>query len=403
MKILTLNSKSKNNKRSNRAIKIFLSALIILHATLGMWWMAVSWIAVIGIFFLSTSQLPGIIRFREKTWIVYPLVLIGAVLLAIVLRTLIFGIYSVPSSSMERSLIPGDVVWVNKTLAGPRLPDSPYDIPWVNVLFWLANDRNIDSEESWWQHRRLKGYSSPKKGDVLVFNHPGNRDVFIKRCVATPGDTFQIKNGQIIIDSQSYLKTKQAVFTTRLEYEDREKAMTKIQEIKTFPLRYLPEVQKGRFKGSMTKHEMNLLRKQEAFSQVCIEPERPDTAWTLFPGSASIKWNLDNFGPFVVPAKGTTIDLDQRNFDIYKPVIEDLEKKTCTKKKDDFYINGHLATRYTFERNYYFMLGDNRHDSYDSRLWGPLPESEIIGKATTILFSTNSGIDWHERFFKKLE
>lgn len=377
--------------------------MVILHAALGMWWMTVLWLTAIGLFFLATSQLPKINRFRKKTWIIFPLILTGAILLAIFLRTLIFGIYSVPSSSMERTLIPGDVVWVNRTLIGPRLPDSPYKIPWINVLFWLANNKEIDPNKSWWQYRRLNGYSSTNRGDILVFNHPHSGNIFIKRCVATPGDTLRIIKGDVIANSENKLNTSMAVFTTRLEYKDRKKAIKEIEETTGFPLRFHPEAREGCLKLSLTRQEMNLLRDTGSFREVCIAPERPDTAWTFFPYQPSIKWTLDNFGPFVVPAKGTTIDLNQRNFNIYKSVIEDLENNTCTKKKDGFFINGEPATRYSFERNYYFMVGDNRHDSNDSRFWGPVPEANIIGKATTILFSTNNKHDWHKRLFKKLE
>jgi len=402
MKILHLNLKSGNKLTPLFVAKVLLITLIILHAAKGIWWMGWFWEAILGIIFLSTAQSRVIRRFREKTWLVVPLTLMGAVLLAIFLRTLIFGLYSVPSASMERTLIPGDVVWVNKTLAGPRLPSSPYEVPWIGLIFWLLQDEESDIHEPWWDYRRLKGYSSIKTGDIVVFNHPGSGEVFIKRCMGTPGDTLQIMDGHVKTNDRR-VATPNAIFNTRVEYKNREKAWKEIREITESPHHFYQQHRNGQINLATTREEMQAISKAKSVKTALIEPERPDSTWTLYPDSKEIAWDLDHFGPYIIPAKGTTIKLDRHHYQIYKPLIEDLENKTCSHEEDKFYINEIPTTHYTFERDFFFMMGDHRHDSYDSRLFGPVPESDIIGKATTVLFSTNPQHAWHERLLKKLE
>lgn len=137
-----------------------------------------SWGFVWFVVWLSTSSNRYVVRFRNMTYIVYPLILIGVVLLAITLKTLFFGLYKIPSGSMEKTIVPGDIVWVNNLSYGPRLPYSPYEVSWINGLVWLIEGRDADIHKRWWEYKRLKGYSSPKRGDISVFNHPYHNTIF---------------------------------------------------------------------------------------------------------------------------------------------------------------------------------------------------------------------------------
>jgi signal peptidase I len=151
---------------------------------------------------LATSKNIYAVKFRKKSFLVYPVVLTGVFAMAIVLRLFFFGVYIILLGSMERTIVPGDVVWVNKLLYGSQAPSTPYEIPWINVLFWLAEGKDADINKERWKYRRLSGYTRPKHGDVTVFNHPYIKEVYIKRCMALPGDTIQIENGIVYVNHE---------------------------------------------------------------------------------------------------------------------------------------------------------------------------------------------------------
>lgn len=133
-----------------RLLIIIFPILILLHIILGIWWLAISWAIIWFIVWVCTTSVSIIVRLRRKSWLVYPVVMVGSVLAAIILKTLFFGIYKIPSGSMERTIVPGDVVWVNNLIYGPRLPYSPYEISWINGLVWLMQGRTGDVQEKWW-------------------------------------------------------------------------------------------------------------------------------------------------------------------------------------------------------------------------------------------------------------
>ncbi|MFW6042992.1 MAG: signal peptidase I, partial [Marinilabiliaceae bacterium] len=264
--------------------------MALLHVIYGMWWMAIFWVIALLIVFLTVSEHPAIKKIRRSEAIIYPLVMGGAILLAVFLRTFIFGLYTVPSESMERTLMPGDVVWVNKTLAGPRLPSSPYELPWIGLVFWFLQDqKENDIHKPWWNNHRLKGYSSIKAGEIIVFNHPGSGKVFIKRCVGTPGDTLNIIDGEVKINGRK-LDTPNALFNTRVKYTNREKAWKEIREIIQSPHNLYQQNRKDQINLATTREEMKKLRKAEFVKTAHIETERPDSSWTLYPGEKETEW-----------------------------------------------------------------------------------------------------------------
>ena len=145
------------------------------------------------------------------------------------------------------------------------------------------------------------------------------------------------------------------------------------------------------------------LLKNEFIDSVIIEKNRPDTSYHTFPKNAKFHWTIDNFGPLVIPAAGMNLRLNKDNFILYQKVINMFEDIKITTMDGDYFLNGIKAMNFTFKNNYYFMLGDNRHDSNDSRYWGFVPESYIIGKAVLILFSNGEdGFRWN-RLFKMIK
>jgi signal peptidase I len=125
---------------------------------------------------------------------------------------------------MEKTIVPGDMVWVNNLTYGPRLPYSPYEISWINVLVWLWEGKEADVKKTWWDYKRLKGYSSPQRGDISVFNHPYNNTIFIKRIVALPGDTLQIMDGQLMVNGREQTKPENSVYYSKARFNNRQEA-----------------------------------------------------------------------------------------------------------------------------------------------------------------------------------
>jgi signal peptidase I len=248
---------------------------------------------------------------------------------------------------MEDTLLPGDKVLVNKLAYGPKLPASPYDIPWVNLCWYFLGGKHTNPDSVYWKYNRLKGFSEIKHGDVMVFSHPlwgGRNNYFVKRCIALPGDTLQIINGKVKINA-GFLEEQPT--------------------IKMIPVIY-------------------------------------DSTHTVYPQHPNIRWSLDDYGPLVVPYKGMQIRLTKEALQLYFKVIKNHEPVHAVWKNEVFSNNEKTAELYTFQNNYYFMLGDNRHNSSDSRYWGFLPEEDINGKATVVLFNFLDGKFMTNRFFKKI-
>jgi signal peptidase I len=311
---------------------------VMITLAAGMYWLSVSMFIAIAVFLLLSLRWSDYPFLRRIGFLKTPMLFIIAVVLAIVVRLFFFGIYNVGSSSMRDTLVPGDYVWVNKLIYGPLLPTSVYDIPWVGVGYWLIKGRPADIYSITRIPSRLKGYRSSAANDVVVFNKPGTTEAFIKRCVAGPGDTLEIRRGDILVNGRVVVDAV--------------------------------KVKRG-------------------------GPEVP--AWKVYPGVDSLGWDIDNWGPYILPCKGMEIVWDEKSLQLYGK----LEALFEIRRTD--VVNGEPVTQtdnHTFKHDYYFMVGDNRHASHDSRFFGPVPDYDIIGKATFIIFSKGEGLDSGRRFLR---
>ncbi|GHT14395.1 signal peptidase I [Bacteroidia bacterium] len=253
---------------------------------------------------------------------------------------------------MEDTLLSGDKIIVNKLVYGPRMPASPYEIPWINLIWYLKADDSTNIDSLYWNYHRLKGFSKIKQDDVIVFNAPftNNRNNFlIKRCVALPGDTLIIKDGLVNINGQSQPP---------------------------------PTMSKHSFRKNVSDNN--------------------EENW-VYPKNSAFQWTLDNYGPLVIPKKGMAIPLDRYHYSLYERTIKETEHQEIEQKGAQYFIKDSLVTRYTFQHNYLFVMGDNRHNTSDSRDWGFVPEENIVGKASLILFSNNHGKFRWNRLLKKIK
>lgn len=364
---------------------------------MGIYWLALQLAIVTGICFFI-SRIKAIAENRKWKWLTTGLVFPSVFLIAICFRLFFLEIYSIPSGSMEDTLIPGDKVLVNKLVYGPDLPRSPFEIPWINLFFYMNKKARAGMDSLWWDYNRLKGFSGIRRNEVMVFRHPlwGNRsNFFIKRCVALPGDTLAITNGQVDVNGQLQaepirIKRQYQVWVNNFQQFSSLGDSLGMSQMNLHGLR-------GK---SLTEFPLTNGQKQKLSNQTCIDSIKVkscprDSSYWVHPKNKYFGWTIDDYGPLIIPYKGMTIQLNHQNFLLYQQAINRLEPVKLEERSGIFYLNGAVLTQYTFQHNYYFMMGDNRSNSNDSRYWGFVPEANIVGKASFILFSNDwEGFKW---------
>ncbi len=322
--------------------------------------------------------------------------------IAIGTKLLAFDIYKIPSSSMNNTLYTGDVIVVNKLKYGPKLPRSPFDIPWVNIAFYFNENARKRIKDNWWQYKRLSGVTTIKKGDVFVFDMKfgDNNTSIVKRCMAIPGSTIEIKEGTVYINDTLFnpsiqVKNKYKFITNNRKFlYQKAEAM----DIDFNLIRVLK--QNNYFKSNLSIHNKNQLEQLKLIDSVQIAL---DTVWkkeAIYPRSKYKHWTLDNYGAFTIPKKGMEINLTPENYALYSKIIKKYENPNIKEIAGKIFIDNKLTTIYTFQQNYYFMMGDNRKGSMDSRYWGLVSEQNIVGKVQCVLFSNYGGAFNWKRLFK---
>lgn len=375
--------------------------------------------------------------------------IIWATVVAHLIHLFIFQLYVVPTSSMEGTIIEGDYIYVSKLAYGPQVPNTPVAMPFVFNTMPFSTTAKSYSECVQWDYHRLRGRGKVQRNDVIVFNFPAGdtvllenqaacyydvlreyqaqlgvaegrrklhkdftvvsrpvdkRENYIKRCVATPGDLLQIVDTKLYVNDlpQSGCATQQHCYeiTTNRPLSHTHFDKLGIREygmVDNSGARYFAHTNEG---------IAEQLRKYRDVESVELRNETYDVASGLpyvFPHDKNYPWTQDNFGPLWVPQKGATIALTTKNLPLYKRIIEKYEGHTLRVEGDKIFIDGEERNSYTFAMDYFFMMGDNRHNSLDSRFWGFVPEDHIVGKALFIIFSKGEdGIRWN-RIFKKIE
>lgn len=317
------------------------------------------------------------------------------------IKLLAFDIYKIPSSSMKNMLYPGDVIVINKLSYGPRLPRSPFDIPLINLFFFMDKDSRQRITDNWWGYYRYSGITEIKQGDVFVFNSSWDKNfILVKRCVGLPGDTLVIKKAEVYVNTVLFNSPQTVRNDCSFRIKDK-KLLNKILD----SLQVEEDVNYiyGRSdKGSavFSKQQFDFLQKRNCVDSLRIITDVYNGTQQQLLKTVTSRWTRDDMGPIVIPRKGMKIKLNLENFMLYENVMNQCENSGVSEKNSSFFINGKKAQTYTFKQNYYFMMGDNRKGTMDSRVWGFVPESNVIGKAKCVLFSTqNEDFQW-DRVFK---
>ena len=382
-----------------------------------------------------------------------------------------FQNYVIPSSSLEKSLLTGDYLFVSKVSYGPRIPETPLTMPLTQHTMPLFECKSY-IEWPHWDYRRVKGLGKVQLNDIVVFNFPAGdticsapqyqaydyyqmcyqigyqlypqrpnpdsltqeqlplyfntiyqagkmaieqnsqeygvidtrpadrRENYVKRCVGLPGQTLQIKDRIVYLDGKANKEPDNVQYTYHVKLKQRfdddlmkELGITMEDLTSLNTQGYMP----------LTNHAVQELKKRTDLVE-SIELNRDSSELDIYPLNGNMHWTRDNYGPIWIPKKGESIDLTLKNLPIYERPIRTYEGNKLEVKDGKIYINDQESTKYTFKMDYYWMQGDNRHNSLDSRYWGFVPEDHIVGKPIFIWWSSDpdrrgfSGIRWDRLF-----
>ena len=363
-----------------------------------------------------------------------------AIVAASIIRIFLVEAYTIPTGSMEGSLLVNDYLFVSKVSYGARTPMTPLAVPLVHNTLPFFNCKSYTELVQWGYHR-LPGFGHIERNDVVVFNFPAGDTValevqqdqdyysllrnynndrafvknnftvlsrpvdkkenYIKRCVGIPGDTIEVRGGYLYVGNKLSKQYPHAKMTYTIATNGQVSLDEFVEEQDMNPEELNYDPNSKMYIANLSNDQVAAIKKMNGV--IAIAPfvlDKNDTRDNAFPNdTANFKWNRDFYGPFIVPKAGQQVTLSLQNIALYQRIIVNYEHNSLDIKDGKIFINGKEATTYTFKMNYYWMMGDNRHNSADSRYFGFVPDDHIVGKAWFVWLSFgNKGIRWNRLF-----
>ncbi|MFT5337143.1 MAG: signal peptidase I [Luteibaculaceae bacterium] len=379
--------------------------------------------------------------------------IVFATIAATIIRTFLIEAYTIPTPSMEKSMMVGDYLFVSKASYGPKLPNTPVAFPFAHHTLPLTE--KTPSYLEWFQlpYFRLPGFGDVERMDAVVFNFPegdtvcsnfqevsyyqlvrdygekavknnkivnqktgrkafgellvrpvDKKENYIKRCVGLPGETLEVKEGILWVNGEQVEMPDEMQYAYNIRTNQKINTVFFKEQFDVTPTDIQFNQGSGMYNMPLSAEKAGLIGKLDIIDTIYREinypGERSDANTVIFPNHYSVNWTEDVFGPLYIPKEGETITLTDENKVLYKRVIAIYENNVFSEKGGDFYIDGTKIEEYTFKQNYFWMMGDNRHRSADSRFWGFVPEDHVVGKALFIWFSKDpiTGIRWDRIF-----
>ena len=363
-----------------------------------------------------------------------------AVIAATLIRAIYIEAFTIPTSSMEKSLLVGDFLFVSKVNYGSRIPNTPIFFPFAHHTMWFTESVKSYSELIKLPYTRLPKFQDVKRNEAVVFNFPAGdtvvvqhqnqtyyqmardygrknlwrefdviarpvdkRENYIKRCVGLPKDKLHIVNGDLFINDEAAYTPEGMQYTYLVKTDGRgfRKESMLEQEITEYgmtPTKGLWSMQLTSENYEYIKSLPQVKRIEKAIKPMGYYDDGRIYKNPMFPNTDTTHWTEDNYGPIHIPYKGQLLELNIENLPLYDRIIRVYEGNDLQVKDGQIYINGIATTEYEVKMDYYWMMGDNRHNSQDSRFWGFVPEDHIVGKAVFIWLS----LDPNQSFFKKV-
>ncbi|WP_081997733.1 signal peptidase I [Wocania ichthyoenteri] len=386
----------------NKKNKIYTVILILfLLLLLGLWWLSLLFVVLVLLYFISLKLIHLIIYPFLKKTVKSLFLFLFIFIVAINVKLLLFDIYKVPSSSMNNTLYTNDVIIVNKLKYGPKLPRSPFEIPWVNIALYFNKKVRARMNVNLWEYKRLSGTSNLRNGDVVVFTMFKKNMTIVKRCMGIAGDTIIIKEGDVYVNNKYFSPSSLILNNYEFKINNKKVFFRKLDSLDLDIV--ISRAQTDFYRATMSIEEKDTLEKMDMIKGLTIITDSITSTSTAYPNSNYNQWNFDYYGPYIIPKKGMMIPLNQKNYALYNKVINDYDGVTIKSIDGSYFINDIEVTSYTFNQDYYFMMGDNRKGSMDSRYWGLVPEERIIGKVQCVLWSSyQDELQW-KRLLKKVE